>query len=159
MEAQRTHVPTAPLTHHVDVVTEFTAGVDYRPVVGLVVAAASALDPPPAAERVDDLRIALTEACSNAVKVHRPEAVDDPVVVACHLEDDGRLMVEVRDRGPGFDPAQVTPLPSPTDPARLEHESGLGVELIRELADEVSFRPTEDGTLVTMAMRLREPPD
>ena len=158
MEPQRTQVPTAPLTDHVDVVTEFTAGLDYRPVVGLVVAAAAALDPPPVPQRVEDLRIALTEACSNAVKAHRPEAVDDPVVVACHLEDDGRLMVEVRDRGPGFDPAQVAPLPTATDPARLEHESGLGVELIRQLADEVSFQPTDDGTLVTMAMRLREPP-
>ena len=156
MEARPTEVPTSPLIDHVDVVTEFTPGLDYRPVVGLVVAAAAALDPPPEPERVEDVRLAVTEACSNAVKVHRPEAADEPVVVTCHV-DAGRLLVEVHDRGPGFDPDRLEPLPPATDPERLEHESGLGVELIRRLADDVTFRSTPDGTVLTMALQLRDP--
>ena len=44
--------------------------------------------------------------------------------------------VEVRDRGPGFDPDELEPLPDPEDPERLRYEHGLGVQLIRELADD-----------------------
>lgn len=130
----------------------FTAGDDYRPVVALVLAAAEALDPPVSASRLEDLRVAVTEACSNAVKVHRPEALADPVVVSCHLDAE-QVRVEVRDRGPGFDPDALEPLPAPEDPERLRHEHGLGVQLIGELADEVRFRSEPDGTVVSIAMR------
>jgi serine/threonine-protein kinase RsbW len=139
----------------VDAEAVFTPGDDYRPVVQLVLAAAEALEPSVTRARLDDLRLAVTEACSNAVKVHRHDALAEPVVVSCHI-DDTRVQVEVRDRGPGFDPVRdVEALPAPEDPARLEHEHGLGVQLIRQLADEVAFRPAPDGagTVVTMSLR------
>ncbi|MCO8126698.1 ATP-binding protein [Acidimicrobiia bacterium EGI L10123] len=130
----------------------FTPGDDYRPVVDLVLAAAEVLDPPLSPARLHDLRLAVTEACSNAVKVHRPEALADPVVVSCHI-DDSSVRVEVRDRGPGFDPSELTPLPDPEDPERLRYEHGLGVELICTLADEVAFRREADGTVVVIGLR------
>ena len=145
--------PTIAGRPRLQLVTHFPAGLDYRPIVGMIVAEAAALEPAPSEQRLADLRVAVTEACSNAVKVHRPEALDQPVVVSCHLDDRG-FVVEVRDRGPGFDPDQLEPLPEPTDPERLEHESGLGVELIRELADDVSFRSVDDGTVVSMLFDL-----
>lgn len=136
----------------VDAAAAFTPGDDYRPVVNLVLAAAEVLDPPVSVERLEDLRLAVTEACSNAVKVHRREALRDPVVVSCHI-DDSFVQVDVRDRGPGFDPDELDPLPEPEDPARLRHEHGLGIELMRTLADEISFRPEADGTVVTICVR------
>lgn len=136
---------------HVDAEAAFTPGDDYRPVVRLVLAAAEALEPPIGSARLDDLRLAVTEACSNAVKVHRHEALADPVVVSCHIEDDW-VHVEVRDRGPGFDPDDVDPLPDPEDPARLDHEHGLGVQLIHDLADEVAYRAVEGGTVVSLSL-------
>lgn len=136
----------------VDAEAAFTPGDDYRPVVKLVLAAVDVLDPPVPRQRMDDLRLAVTEACSNAVKVHRPEALADPVVVSCHI-DDRVVKVEVRDRGPGFDPDDLAPLPEPEDPERLQHEHGLGVELIRTLADDVTFRPEPDGTTVEIWVR------
>ena len=135
-----------------EVVTQFGPGLDYRHAVGLVMAAAEALEPPLPESRLDDLRLAVTEACSNAVKVHRPDAVDQPVVVSCHLDADHRFCVRVRDRGPGFDPDALEPLPEPTDPERLEHESGLGVSLMQQLADGITFEPAEDGTIVSMTV-------
>lgn len=137
------------------VVARFGPDDDYRPAVHLVVAAAATLDPPLPQGRLQDLRLAVTEACSNAVKVHRSDAAEDPVVVFCEIDDRQRFVVEVRDRGHGFDPETVPEAPEPEDPNRPEYESGLGACLIEELADEVHFEPLEDGTLLSMAFGSR----
>lgn len=134
---------------------EIPPRLDYLAVVRLVVATAAALDPPLPDSRLDDLRLAVTEACSNAIKAHRREAVDDPVIVTCALEDD-RFEVSIRDRGPGFDPDALSKLPAATDPKRLQHESGLGIPLIKVLTDDVTFEPAGDGTIVSMT--LKRPP-
>ena len=140
-----------------DIQLEIPPRLDYLAVVRLVVATAASLDPPLPDSRLDDLRLAVTEACSNAIKAHRPEAAEDPVVVTCHLEDD-RFQVDIRDRGPGFDPDTLSALPSPSDPQRLHHESGLGIPLIRVLSDDVTFRPGGDGTIVSITLERPTPP-
>ncbi len=137
--------------HASEIRLEIPPRLDYLAVVRLVVATAAALDPPLPESRLDDLRLAVTEACSNAIKAHRPEATDDPVIISCILHDD-HFRVDIRDRGPGFDPDALTELPAPTDPRRLQHESGLGVPLIRVLTDDVSFRPASGGTVVSMTL-------
>jgi anti-sigma regulatory factor (Ser/Thr protein kinase) len=38
----------------------------------------------------------------------------------------------------------------------LQHESGLGIPLIKVLTDEVTFRPDDGGTVVSMT--LKRPP-
>jgi serine/threonine-protein kinase RsbW len=138
-----------------EIVLEIPPRLDYLAVVRLVVATAAAIDPPLADSRLDDLRLAVTEACSNAIKAHRAEAAEEPVVITCHLDDD-RFRVDIRDRGPGFDPDALAALPDPTDPSRLHHESGLGIPLIRVLTDDVSFAAEDDGTVVSMT--LKRPP-
>ncbi len=138
-----------------EIVLEIPPRLDYLAVVRLVVATAAALDPPLPESRLDDLRLAVTEACSNAIKAHRPEAADEPVVISCHLDED-RFRVDIRDRGPGFDPDALRSLPHPTDPSRLQHESGLGIPLIKVLTDDVTFEPAGDGTIVSMT--LKRPP-
>ncbi len=136
---------------------EIPPSLDYLAVVRLVVATAAALDPPLPESRLDDLRLAVTEACSNAIKAHREDAADDPVIVSCHLDAD-RFRVDIRDRGPGFDPDGLSALPAATDPKRLQHESGLGIPLIRVLTDEVTFRPADDGTIVSMILERGSAP-
>lgn len=135
---------------------EIPPRLDYLAVVRLVVATAAALDPPLPESRLDDLRLAVTEACSNAIKAHRPDAADLPVLVSCHLDQD-RFRVEIHDRGPGFDPDGVGALPDPTDPTRLQHESGLGLPLIKVLTDDVTFQPAPDGTIVSMTLKRPDP--
>ena len=135
---------------------EIPPRLDYLAVVRLVVATAAALDPPLPESRLDDLRLAVTEACSNAIKAHRPEAEAEPVIISCRLEDD-RFQVDIRDRGPGFDPDALNDLPDDDDPQRLQHESGLGIPLIRVLTDEVTFEPADDGTIVSMTLNRTSP--
>lgn len=136
---------------------EIPPSLDYLAVVRLVVATAASLDPPLPESRLDDLRLAVTEACSNAIKAHRPDAADDPVVVSCHL-DETSFKVDIHDRGPGFDPDSLSALPDPRDPKRLQHESGLGIPLIRVLTDQVTFEPADDGTIVSMTLERSPAP-
>jgi serine/threonine-protein kinase RsbW len=132
---------------------EFPARPAYLSLVRLVVdAAVGALAPGLGPARVDDLKIAVTEACSNAIEAHETNWSEGPVIVRCSV-DEREVRVEVIDRGAGFDPDEVETLPAVTDPRRLRHESGLGIALMRTLADEVSFTPAADGTRVSLVVR------
>lgn|SRR6476620_12244736 len=103
--------------------------------------------------RIEDLRLAVTEACANAIDAERrkQEAERRPVVVRCDLEAD-YVIVEVHDEGGGFDPDAITPHPDVTKPARLMFEHGLGIPLMRELTDEIQFRPEGGGTTVRLLL-------
>ena len=119
----------------------------------LVVGAMASVDPSFDDERGADLRLAVSEACTNAIEAQMARVEDgaEPrsVLVRCEQES-GCLRVTVQDHGGGFDPNTLPSRPEVTDPARLEVEGGLGIPLIRLLADEVEFRSTGDGTRVVM---------
>ena len=141
----------------VQVTLEIPPRLDYLAVVRLVVAATASLDTALPDSRLDDLRLAVTEACSNAMKAHRPEAADEPIVVTCEADEE-HFAVAIRDRGEGFDPDALAGLPEPTDPSRLQHESGLGIPLIRALTDDVTFRQVTGGTVVSMTLKRSAAP-
>jgi anti-sigma regulatory factor (Ser/Thr protein kinase) len=63
----------------------------------------------------------------------------------------GHLVVEVSDDAGGFDPAALVPHPPVETPERLQHERGLGVPLMRQLADDLDFTGEDGGTTVRMA--------
>lgn len=86
-----------------------------------------------AEERIEDLKIAVSEATTNAINAHRRYHQDTPVVLQFGPSGDGSFEVTVVDAGPGFDPAP------PAEDRDWTLEGGLGVTLIRGLADEVNF--------------------
>ncbi|MCU1350983.1 MAG: anti-sigma factor RsbW [Acidimicrobiales bacterium] len=141
---------------------ELPARPDVLALARLVVAAVVTLEPLFDEERIDDLRLAVSEACTNAIEAQQERGGGDadgrPIGVRCHLTA-GRVEVEVRDHGGGFDHASLPLHPPVTDPARLEYERGLGIPLIRMLSDAVEFRQTEDGTAVVMVFEPRPLPD
>ena len=105
-----------------------------------------------AGNRVDDLRLVVSEACANAVEAYgRNGSSDAGVVVRCRAER-GRVEVEVHDEAGGFDPGAVRPPPPVETPERLHHERGLGVSLMRELAS-AEFRAEGRGTTVKLTVR------
>jgi serine/threonine-protein kinase RsbW len=131
---------------------EIPARPAYLSLVRLIVdAAVGSLAPGLSVARLDDLKIAVTEACSNAIEAHEAILADGPVVVRCVI-DDHQVTVDIVDRGRGFDPDRVETLPAATDPRRLRHESGLGIPLMRTLTDEVAFSPDADGTKVSLTI-------
>jgi serine/threonine-protein kinase RsbW len=84
-----------------------------------------------------DLKLALTEACSNSVR-HAYGDGEGHVAISFELRDD-RLIVEVADDGSGFD------LQEPTDGGGDLSEGGLGIAIIRSIADEVEIGGGPDG--------------
>jgi serine/threonine-protein kinase RsbW len=130
---------------------EIPPTLEYLDLARLVVSAAASVDPsfPPA--RVSDLRLAVSEVCANAIESQRRLDREQPLTIRCDLDTD-RVVVEIQDHGGGFDPDDLEPLPSATDPSRLDRERGLGIPLVRALADEVDFRVEEDGTVVRVVL-------
>ncbi len=102
-------------------------------------------------DRLEDLRIAVSEACTNAVEAHQAKGMHQRVVLRCLL-DVATLEVRVEDSGSGFDPAAVLTRPPVDDPAHLRAERGWGIQLIRALVDEVKFLPSSQGTAVHLTM-------
>lgn len=102
-------------------------------------------------DRIDDLKIAVSEACTNAIEAHDTSGTGEHVVVRCNDAGD-RFEVCIEDRGSGFDVSSLPAHPPVTDPDRLKFERGLGIPLIRTLVDEVEFQSTDDGTAVRMIM-------
>ena len=88
---------------------------------------------PLAEETLADLKLALTEACSNSV---RHAYGDDGGHVEISFELLRRpLIVEVADDGAGFEPETAG---GNGDDAELA-EGGLGIAIIRSIADEVEI--------------------
>lgn len=130
---------------------EIPASAEYVGLARLVVSSLASTRRTLADDRIDDLKLALSEACTNAIEAHAQVDVEERVVVRWSERGD-RLEVQVEDRGPGFDPHVLPEHPPVTDPDRLNFERGLGIPLIRSLVDEVAFVPAERGMSVRMVM-------
>ncbi len=90
------------------------------------------LDP----ELLDDLKTAVSEACNNVV-LHAYGDRIGPMLVSLFV-DPTRIYVTVADQGSGL----------PAGAQSLDGAEGIGLSVIRALADEVSFAPAEDGGMV-----------
>ncbi len=132
---------------------EIPARPEFVALARLVVSAMASTDAVLSDDQVDDLKIAVSEACTNAIEAYNGAGgnVDDRVVVRCWSDDLG-LRVSVEDHGPGFDPSTLPDHPPPTDPDRLKFERGLGIPLIRALVDEVEITSSSSGTEVRLAV-------
>lgn len=136
---------------------EIPARPDFVALTRLVVTAAASIEPNFTDDRIDDLRIAVSEACTNAIEAHSTSGAADRVVIRCDLAED-RIEVAVTDRGGGFDPDEAAAAPDAEAPDRLEFESGLGIPLMRVLVDETEFRASPTGTVVRLVV-LRSHPE
>jgi serine/threonine-protein kinase RsbW len=89
-------------------------------------------------EALHDLKLALTEACTNSVKHAYGEGGGSVDIVYELLAD--RLAVEVGDAGAGFDPSSGR-----ANGDEILEEGGLGIAIIRALTDEVEIGEREGG--------------
>ncbi len=99
-------------------------------------------------DELADLKLAVTEACGNAVR-HAYPSGEGPVGVALVLRED-RLVMIVEDQG------EVLELPRADAPMSSSLESGMGMSIIRAIVDELEVEPGSDGrgTVVRMTKYL-----
>ena len=97
---------------------------------------------------LDEVRLAVGEACSRAVEAHRRHCPAEPVRIEM-TDVDERFVVTVSDHAP-------TPPVSPLAPSR-DHEggaaipAGFGLAVISGLADDVRVSSTSSGVSVRMS--------
>ena len=132
---------------------EIPARPEYLSLVRSLVAETAEMDENLSSERIEDFKVAVSEATTNAIEAHARACRDDSIQIRCTLADD-RLEFHVVDRGFGFYPDQLQVLPEPDDPSRLNFERGLGIYLMRVLSDRVDIRSGPDGTEVCLAINL-----
>jgi len=91
-------------------------------------------------EALADLRLAVTEAAANACRHAYADGQGD-VTIQLTLSDDQQLEVVVEDDGPGFESESVTEW-------RAEElgEDGMGLAIIRAIAEDVEIGPRESGS-------------
>jgi anti-sigma regulatory factor (Ser/Thr protein kinase) len=118
---------------------------------------------------LDEVRLAVGEACSRAVEAHRLYCPAEPVRIAL-TDSAGRFEVEVTDAGaaagagaardgddadaagggmPGAASGGTAPVSGPAGRPRLDH--GLGLAVIAGLADDVQISETAGGVSIRMS--------
>jgi len=103
--------------------------------------------------RIEDLKTVVSEACLNAMEHGNKEDPNVRVTVKMNFKDSS-ITVFVRDEGTG-----VEKIPAEPDIIkkieRLETPRGLGIFLIKQLADQVDLNQmTKDGHVVRMVIRM-----
>lgn len=110
---------------------------------------------------VDDLKLAVSEACTNAISVNAAVEGTPPVHVVAAV-DDGSLSIEVFDAGPGIDPALLD-READLDSEEFTFERGLSLPLIRGLVEDLEIGPREPrGSILRMRLTFTpgpEPPE
>ena len=89
-------------------------------------------------ETLADLKLALTEACSNSIRHAYGDGRPGQVEIVYHLHDD-QLVIDVLDEGNGFELREPPGHPPDFD------ESGLGLAIIRSVTDGVEVHDRDDG--------------
>ncbi|HUG65074.1 MAG TPA: ATP-binding protein [Gaiellaceae bacterium] len=110
-----------------------------------------ARDTPVGDEVLADLKLAVTEACGNAVRHAYPDGSGE--VSVCYLVTGDTFEMIVEDQGTGMDAATVE-----DDLLSGPRESGMGMSIMRTIVDELDVQTGADGrgTVVRMVKRLSD---
>lgn len=97
-------------------------------------------------DEIEDIKLAVAEACTNAIQ----HADGSPFIeIKCEAIDNG-MRISVRDHGRGTRPEHIR-----SRELNEERAGGLGVFLIRSLMDSADYEVhPEKGTLLVMEKRL-----
>lgn len=94
---------------------------------------------------IEDIKVAVSEACTNAIK----HSNDEKVTITFNVLENG-LEIEIKDNGKGYDIDSI-PKPDLTQP----RENGLGLFIIQTLMDDVKVESKDNqGTIIKMTKYL-----
>jgi serine/threonine-protein kinase RsbW len=102
-------------------------------------------------DKIDEVKLALVEACINAFE--HAHCRDEQLHLTFRLGRESKerewLEVEVLDKGTGFDQKRVEE-PSPQKTFASHRKRGWGLQIIKSLMDEVAITSGEWGTRILM---------
>lgn len=97
-------------------------------------------------------QMAADEACTNIIEHAYGNNEDKGTFkLILHLEKD-RLVITLLDRGRPFDPASVPEPVIDSDPSKMK-PGGLGIHLMKQLMDEVTFSFEDNGNKLVMVKK------
>lgn len=105
---------------------------------------------------LDEVRLAVGEACSRAVEAHRLHCPDEPIRIELR-DDSGRFEVTVSDAAPSEEPGSelgdARPGAANGDDSGgiLPDMSGFGIAVIAGLADDMEVYPGPKGMRIRMS--------
>ncbi|MEW2285269.1 ATP-binding protein [Streptomyces sp. NPDC047841] len=104
---------------------------------------------------LDEVRLAVGEACSRAVGLHQNSGVTAPVKVAL-IEEEKQFSIEVGDEAPHAAPGGDTPGAGQEAEAEVE-EDEMGLAVISGLVDDVEVSTGQNGGLIRMTWPTAPP--
>ncbi|GGZ85612.1 ATP-binding protein [Streptomyces echinoruber] len=103
---------------------------------------------------LDEVRLAVGEACTRAVGLHRSNGVSAPVKVLL-IEEEKQFSIEVGDEAPHSAPGERSPGADTGEPESEEDDMGLAV--ISGLVDDLEVRSGEHGGQLRMTWPTTPP--
>ncbi len=105
-------------------------------------------------DEIEDLKIAVNEACTNAV-VHAYNGKTGTVTVRCYPKHN-ELAVEVADQGAGFNVKEVLARAGKSTPSGKRPSLGLGLTFIQNLMDSTKIQSApRKGTTIRFTKKHR----
>lgn len=98
-------------------------------------------------EKVDELKLALIEACINAFE--HSNSKDKKLFIKFVMQGN-ELTVIIKDNGKGFEPGSVNEKPDIKEKLKSTNKRGWGLLLIKNLMDKVEIESNSEGTTLKM---------
>ena len=104
-------------------------------------------------KRTGEVRLAIEEILVNIIHYAYPE-ISGEVEIACHLADDGTMVIEVKDQGIPFN---ILSVKDPNIAAGVDERQigGLGIFFVKQLMDDVQYRREGDQNILTLSVYPR----
>ncbi|MER5439223.1 ATP-binding protein [Streptomyces sp. NPDC002790] len=99
---------------------------------------------------LDEVRLAVGEACSRAVGLHQSSGISAPVLVAL-IEEEKQFSIEVGDEAPRTVIPSAAAGAGSADDLEAEGEDEMGLAVISGLVDDVEVTAEADGGLIRMS--------
>ncbi|GGK90392.1 ATP-binding protein [Streptomyces flaveus] len=106
---------------------------------------------------LDEVRLAVGEACTRAVGLHQSGGISAPVRVLL-IEEEKQFSIEVGDEAPHTAPGEVPGAHGGADESDAEtEEDEMGLAVISGLVDDVEVTAGENGGLIRMSWPTTPP--
>ncbi|MET9442076.1 ATP-binding protein [Streptomyces sp. NPDC006610] len=107
---------------------------------------------------LDEVRLAVGEACTRAVGLHQSGGIAAPVTVSL-IEEEKQFSIEVGDEAPHQVPGARSAAGAAGEPDPETEEDEMGLAVISGLVDEVEVTAGEHGGRIRMTWPTTPPPN